>query len=101
MKSVWNSKGLWIGLLVVLGLGTLAWTQRHPILAWYHVRQLTYAYEENREDLRRHVASLGECCLPRLLEGMHDGDAWFARICKPLSGCWRKPGDRATHAAST
>src|ERR1043165_6164850 len=75
MKAIWRSKTMWGVLVLLLGaLGIVGW-QHHRILAWYHVRQLTYAYQDNRENCVKRVAALGEVALPRLLEGLHQSDA--------------------------
>ena len=64
-----------IALLLLAGLAGVAWWQREPALAWYFVRQLTRASEEDREDCATRVASLDGAALPRLLEGLQNGDA--------------------------
>jgi HEAT repeat associated with sister chromatid cohesion len=61
-------------LLVLLGVGTLAWLERTTLLAWYHVRMLTQATEENRESLASRVAVLEEAALPGLYANLHESD---------------------------
>jgi hypothetical protein len=75
MKPIWNSKLLWASLIILNGFTVLLWWQRGPILAWYHVRQLSYAYQDNCESCARRVAALEETALPGVLEALHDGDA--------------------------
>jgi hypothetical protein len=75
MRALGTSKTLWLTLLAAVGLaGVLCW-QRDALLAWYHVRQLSFAYQEDRDLCARRVADLGEAALPRLLEGLCDEDA--------------------------
>ncbi len=57
-------------LLVLLGGGTVAWTQRTPVLTWYYVRSLIEADETSREVWVRRVAWLGEAAVPSLLDSL-------------------------------
>ena len=75
MKAIFSSKKTWIAMVVLAGLATLANWQRHQVVAWYYVRQLTNAYEENREDYANKVADLEEAALPRVLDGLQSKDA--------------------------
>src|SRR5262245_62008566 len=75
MKAILTSKKTWLALLVVAGLAGVAWWQRRPVLAWYHVRQLTNAYQDNREACAKAVAELDEAALPYLLLGLQSPDA--------------------------
>lgn len=75
MKIVLASKTTWIAAAVlVLLVGAAVW-QRQPMLAWYHVRQLSYAYQENREGCAKAVADLGEAALPAVLHQLRSSDA--------------------------
>jgi hypothetical protein len=65
----------WVALLLIAGLAGLAAWQRQSILAWYHVRQLANAYDDNREDCANKVAELDEAALPRLMDGLRTKDA--------------------------
>src|SRR5260370_883194 len=75
MKAIFTSKKTWLALLAVAGLPGVAWWQRRPVLAWYHVRQLTNAYQENREACAKKVAELDEAALPHVLLGLRSPDA--------------------------
>jgi hypothetical protein len=75
MKAILTSKQTWFALLVVAGLAGVAWWQRRPLLAWYHVRQLTNAYQDNREACAKKVAELDEAALPHVLLGLQSPDA--------------------------
>jgi hypothetical protein len=72
MKAIFTSKK--IGLAMLLLAGVVGW-QRHQVLAWYHVRQLTNAYQEDREDCATKVADLEESALPWVLDGLKSNDA--------------------------
>ncbi len=54
-------------LLVLLGLGVLAWLERAPLLAWFHVRMLVSAGDGNRAERAQRVAQLGHAAVPGLL----------------------------------
>lgn len=75
MKAIFTNKKMWLALLVFAGLAGVAWSQRGPILSWYYVRQLTYAYKDDRESWAKKVAELEEVAVPRLLEGLASPDA--------------------------
>ncbi|MBI1831721.1 MAG: HEAT repeat domain-containing protein [Planctomycetes bacterium] len=75
MKDVFASKATWLVIAGLLCFAGLAWWQWHPVLAWYHVRQLSLAYQENREACAKKVAELDEAAVPRLLDGLQDPDA--------------------------
>ena len=49
MNAMLSNRRAWLALVVVAGLGGVAYWQREPVLAWYYVRQLTLAYPENCE----------------------------------------------------
>jgi len=55
-------------ILVLLGLGVLAWLERATLLAWFHVRMLVTASDENREARAARVAQLGDAAVPGLLD---------------------------------
>lgn len=57
-----------LAVLVLVALGTLAWLERAPLLAWVHVRLLIQASLDNREARAARVAALGEAAVPGLLE---------------------------------
>ena len=75
MKAIFTNKKWWVAMLVLAGLATLAGWQRQQVVAWYYVRQLTNAYQENREDCANQVADLDESALPRVLAGLQSKDA--------------------------
>ena len=75
MKAIFSSKKTWMAMVVLAGLATLANWQRHQVVAWYYVRQLTNAYQENREDYANQVADLEESALPHVLDGLQSKDA--------------------------
>ncbi len=75
MKTIFTSKKTWLALLVVVGIAGVGWWQRQPVLAWYYVRQLSNAYQENREGCASKVAELDEAALPPVLEGLQSEDA--------------------------
>ena len=62
-------------LLVLMGiLGGVGWWQRRPVLAWYCVKQLGQANEENRGDWAASVVSMDEAALPSLLTALENAD---------------------------
>jgi hypothetical protein len=61
-------------VLVLLGLGVMAWLERGTLLAWYHVRQLLQAGDANREARAQCVAELGDAAIPGLLDGLKEQD---------------------------
>jgi hypothetical protein len=75
MKAVFPIRKTWLALLIVAGIGGVAWWQRQHALAWYYVRQLSNAYQENRETWAKNVAELDEAALPHLLSGLQNPDA--------------------------
>ncbi len=74
MKRILASKTTWIVVALVACVGSIGYWQRGPLEAWYHVRQLRSADEENREACAARVAALEEAALPRLLDGLYDAD---------------------------
>jgi len=75
MAAFIQSKKVWLAVFVLSGLAGATWWERDPIIAWYYVRQLSYAYEEDRESWAKKVADLESVAVPRLLDGLHDPDA--------------------------
>lgn len=75
MRAIITSKKAWFAMLLVAALAPLAYWQRTPVLTWYYVRELSGAYQENREECARRVASLDEAAVPRLLAGLRNPDA--------------------------
>ncbi|MBM3996581.1 MAG: hypothetical protein FJ303_20870 [Planctomycetes bacterium] len=75
MTDILGSKVTWIVAAGLACLAGLAWWQHEPVLAWYHVRQLSLAYQENREAYAKKVAELDQVAVPRLLDGLQDADA--------------------------
>jgi HEAT repeat protein len=75
MKAMLTNKKAWLALCLLGGLAGVAWWQHRNVLAWYHVRQLTFAYQENRAICAKRVADLDEAAVPCLLEGLHNSDA--------------------------
>jgi hypothetical protein len=75
MKAIFSSRKTWLALLLVAGVAGIAYWQRQPALAWYYVRQLSHAYQENRDGYAKNVAALEEAALPRVLEGLQSSDA--------------------------
>src|SRR2546430_2630773 len=75
MKAFFSNRKTWIALLAFAGLAGLGWSQRQPVLAWYHVRQLSFAYQENRETCANKVVELDEAAVPFLLAGLQKPDA--------------------------
>ena len=55
-------------ILVLIGVGTLAWLERATLLSWFHVYQLAQASDANREARAEAVANLGDVAVPQLLE---------------------------------
>jgi len=68
-------KKTWITLLLLAAFAGVAYWQHRPALAWYYVRQLSFAYQENREGLARKVASLEEDALPSVLDQLRNSDS--------------------------
>jgi hypothetical protein len=75
MKGIFTSKKRWAAIIVLAGIASLVGWQRHQVAAWYYVRQLTNAYEENRENYANKVADLDESALPYVLDGLQSKDA--------------------------
>ena len=75
MQAIWKRKWVWMPTLILLGLAGFAWSQRRDLLACYYVRQLTYAYQDNREGWVNRVVELDEAALPRLYDGLLSTDA--------------------------
>ena len=75
MKGTFAGRKLWWTLLVLAGLAGIAYWQRQPVLAWYHVRQLSYAYQNNREACANKVAALEEAAWPSVFAEMRKDDA--------------------------
>jgi hypothetical protein len=63
-------KRKWVvgALLLLLGAGSVAWTQRKPFLAWYYVRSLAGADESGREQWVKRLEDLGEDAVPALFD---------------------------------
>jgi hypothetical protein len=77
MAQTGSRKGKLLGALVLLvlaGVGTLAWLERTTLLAWYFVRELAQATEENRESRANRVAELDEAVLAGLCANLHETD---------------------------
>ena len=74
MRSIFATRKGWLTLTIAFGVAAIAWWQHEPILAWYYVRHLACADEDNRERWATKVAGLEEAALPRLLEGLQDRD---------------------------
>ncbi|MSQ93110.1 MAG: hypothetical protein EXR98_00985 [Gemmataceae bacterium] len=75
MKTSLTGKKIGLVLLLLAGFAGLAYWQREQVLAWYHVRQLSYACQEDRESCAKKVAALKEAALPRVMEKLQDADA--------------------------
>jgi hypothetical protein len=75
MKAIFTNKKTWLIVVVLVTLTGVAWWQRQPVLAWYYVRQLSNANQENREAYTKKVTELDEAALPHLLDGMQNSDA--------------------------
>ncbi|MBI3821137.1 MAG: HEAT repeat domain-containing protein [Planctomycetes bacterium] len=75
MKAIFTNRKTWIALGVLALLAGVAFWQRQPVLAWYHVRQLSFAYQENRENCAKRVADLDEAALPAVLAELRNPDA--------------------------
>ncbi len=96
-----KSKTLWITLLVLCGLGGLGYGRRDTIMAWYYVRQLSFAYQDNRDGWIKRVVALDAAALPRVLAGMSDSDALICdNMRMALAAFVRKwgAGDPRSHA---
>jgi HEAT repeats len=62
-------------LLALFGvLGGVGWWQRRPVMAWYYVKQLGQASEENRDGWTANVISLDEAAIPSLLTALDNAD---------------------------
>ncbi len=68
-----------LGILILLA--GVAWWQRAPVLAWYHVRQLAAAAEEDRARCVDRVVRLDTAAVPRLLDCLRRPDA---RVCNNI-----------------
>lgn len=75
MNAIFTSKKTWLALLIVALVGGLGWSQREQIQAWYLVRQLANADQENREEYASKVAALEESAIPQVLNGLNSDDA--------------------------
>lgn len=64
---------IWTLLMLSAGGGVL-WRQRTPLLAWWHVRQLTQATEANREICVERVVALDDAAVPWLLKALATAD---------------------------
>jgi HEAT repeat associated with sister chromatid cohesion len=62
-------------LLVLGGLGALAWLEQTTLLAWFHVHMLCSATDANRQARAARVAELGEIVVPGLLDALQRPDA--------------------------
>lgn len=72
---VWRGKRAFV-LLVLLGLIVAGlWWHADSLLAWYYVRQLAGAAQEQRDAWARRVVSLDAAAVPRLLDQLADADA--------------------------
>ncbi len=60
-----------LALLVLLGIGVLAWRERSTLLAWFHISLLIHADDHNRADRADRVAQLGADAVPGLLAALH------------------------------
>ena len=49
MKAIFLSKRTWLALALLAGLTGASWWQRTSVLAWYHVRQLSHACQDDCE----------------------------------------------------
>jgi hypothetical protein len=61
-------------LALLLTAAAVAWTERGPLLAWFFVRGLTRADDNNRDLWVTRVARLGEAVVPDLLDTLADPD---------------------------
>src|SRR5437764_1054427 len=75
MNALLTSRRTWLALIVVAGLAGVAYWQREPALAWYHVRQLSLAYPDSCEVYAKRVAELEEAALPGVLSELQNEDA--------------------------
>lgn len=75
MKAIFLSKRTWLALALIAGLAGASWWQRSSVLAWYHVRQLSYACQDDCEGCAEKVAALEESALPAVLGGLQNSDA--------------------------
>jgi len=68
------------GLLILLLLvGSLAWVERTTLLAWFRVRLLARAGEDNRDARAAQVAQLGDAALDDLFACLRQKDADVCR----------------------
>jgi hypothetical protein len=75
MRAFLAKKKTWTCVLLLALLAGIAYWQRTPVLAWYHVRQLSNAYPDDREACAQRVADLDEAALPRVLAELRNPDA--------------------------
>jgi hypothetical protein len=99
------SKKISITLLVLAVFAGVAYWQHKPALAWYYVRQLSFAYQENREGFARKVASLEETALPSVLDHLRSSDSMecmnMARALFHLSKQWGPADPRTQQMVET
>ncbi len=74
MRTILARRTSWILLLVLTGIGGIAFWQRHSALAWFHVRQLSTASKDDCEEHAKGVASLREAALPHVISRLRDRD---------------------------
>ncbi len=75
MGKFLGKKKNWAILALCAVIVGFLWTQKEWALSWYYVRQLSYAYPENRDGWAKRAVSLDEHVLPRLLQQLHSPDA--------------------------
>ncbi len=75
MNKYFGKKKNWVTLAFCVVFAGFVWTQKEWALSWYYVRQLSFAYLENRETWAKRVVRLDEYAVPRLLQQLHSQDA--------------------------
>lgn len=87
-------------VLVLLGLGSLAWLERTTLLTWYRVRQLSRAGDADRAALAQAAADVGDLVLDGLLDCLHDDSPLVCRNARAglsaLVARWGGPSDART-----
>jgi hypothetical protein len=73
--AFWRNKWALAALAGGTALGVVLWLKWTPILAWYYVRALAGAGEDDCEHWVRRVASLEEAAVPRVVDLLRREDA--------------------------
>jgi HEAT repeat protein len=95
--GILRSKKVLGAFVLIFVIGTVLWFQRKPLLAWYYLRGLAAATEDERSEWVRAVVGLDGAALPGLIDLLRRDEA---RACAnaraALFSLARAWGDRAT-----